>query len=135
MGQQIRERRSAPRHKVRIPCSVLAISFDPGKTADERPATLGYTHDVSIKSISVVLPSNPIYSPDKTELGTMSEITLALPQGYVRLDGSLLRHAEANAKENLFAFKVEGGTETDRRLYEEYLESLFHEQTLMPHTD
>jgi hypothetical protein len=65
----------------------------------------------------------------------MSEITLALPQGYVRLDGSLLRHAEANPKENLFAFKIEGGTETDRRLYEEYLESLFHEQTLKSQTD
>ena len=125
MRDDIKDRRSVPRYKIRIPCSILVLAFDTPKGADARPATLGYTHDVSLRSISVVLPSHPMYSSDKGELGQLAEITLALPDKHLRLDGSLLRHAEATEKENLFAFRIEGGTGTERRSYEEYLESLF----------
>jgi hypothetical protein len=54
----------------------------------------------------------------------MAEITLALPVGYVRLSGNLLRHADSTPKEDLFVFMIEGGNRVDRRLYQEYLDSL-----------
>jgi hypothetical protein len=61
-------------------------------------------------------------------VGKKVVLTLALPGGYAQLSGSLLRLEQANAIENLFVFKIEEANEVERRLYNEYLDSLGHEQ-------
>jgi hypothetical protein len=125
MEAEKKDRRSAPRYKARIACSVLSTSSEGNKLSEDRgPKVLGHTYDLSTEAISIVLSSHPVYGADPTGLGTMAEITLALPVGYVRLCGNFLRHIDSTPQENLFVFMIEGGNIVDRRLYQEYLDSL-----------
>jgi len=114
------DRRSLPRYKARVPCSVLCAST--GSTL------LTHTESLSLNAISLTIPSNPTYGSDPSNVGNKVVLTLALPGGYAQLSGSLLRLEQANAIANLFAFKIEGANEVDRRLYNEHLDSLGHEQ-------
>jgi hypothetical protein len=115
----MKERRRLPRHKARVPCSVLCVST--GSTI------LTHTETLSPDAISLTIPSNPTYGADPSNVGHKVALTLALPVGYAQLSGSLLRLEQANAIENLFVFKIEEANEVDRRLYNEHLDSLGHE--------
>ena len=109
------ERRSVPRYKARVPCSVLLAT---GATI------LTHTETLSLKAIALTIASNPIYGADPSNVGMNVVLKVALPGGYVRLSGTLLRLEQANAIENLFVFKIEGASEVDRRIYNEHLDSL-----------
>jgi hypothetical protein len=118
---KVKDRRSVPRYKARVPCSVLCASTD--------SAILTHTEELSPQAISLTIPSNPTYgAAEPSNVGTSVVLTLALPVGYVRLSGSLLRHDQADPKDHLFVFKIEAATDLDRRLYNEHLDSLDREQ-------
>jgi hypothetical protein len=110
------ERRSVPRYQERVPCTVLCSLT--GATI------LARTEMLSLKSLSVTIPSNPTYGAEPSDVGANVELRLALPEGYVRLSGSLLHMEQTNSIGNLFVFKIEGANEVDQRLYHEHLVSL-----------
>ena len=118
------ERRAVQRYKARVPCSVLRTST--GSTL------LTHTETLSLSAISLTIPSNPTYGADPCNVEVNVELRLALPAGYLRLSGSLLRLVQANAIANLFVFKIEEANEVDQRLYDEHLDSLGREQALNP---
>ena len=126
MQELNKDRRSLPRYKTRIACSVEPSPFASDGTVqtEERHAVVGHTEDVSLECISLVLSSNPTCGTDPSRLGMLAEIQLALPVGYARLSGSLVRDAEASPQEHLFVFRIEGGDDIDWRLYHEHLASL-----------
>jgi len=115
-GVEYADRRSVPRYKARLPCSVLSAAT--GATI------LTHTETLSLKAIALTIALNPIYGADPSNVGMDVELKVALPAGYVRLTGTLLRLEQANAIENLFVFKIEGANEVDRRLFNEHLDSL-----------
>lgn len=114
------ERRSLPRYRVRVPCSILCALT--GATI------LTHTEGLSENAISLTIPTNPTYGADPGNVGVDVELKLALPVGYVRLSGSLVRLEQANTVDNLFVFKIEEANEVDRRMYNEHLESLGRKQ-------
>ncbi len=106
-----------PRHKVRVPCSVTC--------ADTGATLLTHTAELSLQAISLTIPLNPTYgADDPSKVGTKVSLKLALPVGYVRLTGLLLRHQQADPNDHLFVFKIEAASDLDRRLYDEYVDSL-----------
>ena len=114
-----------PRYQASVACTVLP-SIDPEDTTGDqrRSAIIGYTQNLSLDAIALILPSSQTYGTDPSNLGTAAELVLALPVGYVELSGALVRHQEAGPKDNLFVFRIEGANEMDRRLYREHLDSL-----------
>jgi hypothetical protein len=128
--REVKNRRSVPRYKARVPCSVLCASIDSSEASqDERQlAVLTHTEELSLESISLTIPSNPTYGADPSNVGTKVTLELALPIGYVRLSGLLLRHEQAGSNDNLFVFKIEGANDPDWRSYNEHLDSLDREQ-------
>ena len=120
--QDNKERRRVPRYKARVPCSVLSASGG--------SALLTHTEALSVNAISLTIPSNPTYGADPGNVGVNVELKLALPAGYVRLSGSLVRLEQANTIDNLFVFKIEEASEVDRRIYDEHLDSLSRAQIL-----
>ena|SRR6267143_357749 len=114
---EIKDRRAVPRYKAHIPCSVTCAAT--GATL------LTHTAELSLQAISLTIPVNPTYgAADPSEVGTKVSLKLALPVGYVRLSGVLLRHEQADPKDHLFVFKIEAASDLDQRLYDEYVEAL-----------
>lgn len=114
---ETKDRRNVPRHKVRVPCSVTC--------ADTGATLLTHTAELSLQAISLTIPLNPTYgADDPSKVGTKVSLKLALPVGYVRLTGLLLRHQQADPNDHLFVFKIEAASDLDRRLYDEYVDSL-----------
>ena len=114
---ELKDRRAVPRYKAHIPCSVTCATT--GATL------LTHTAELSLQAISLTIPLNPTYgADDPSKVGTKVSLKLALPVGYVRLSGVLLRHEQADPKDHLFVFKIEATSDLDRRLYNEYVDSL-----------
>lgn len=114
---EVEDRRTVPRYKARVPCSVLCSAT--GATL------LTHTAELSLEAVSLIIPSNPTYgADDPSKVGTKVSLKLALPSGYVRLSGVLLRHQQADPKDHLFVFKIEAASDLDRRLYDEYVDAL-----------
>ncbi|MEP6706098.1 MAG: PilZ domain-containing protein [Pyrinomonadaceae bacterium] len=112
-----KDRRDAPRYKLRVPCSVTC--------ADTGATLLTHTAELSLQAISLTIPLNPTYgAEDPSKVGTKVSLKLALPVGYVRLTGVLLRHQQADPKDHLFVFEIEAASDLDRRLYNEYVDAL-----------
>ena len=115
--RETKDRRDVPRYEVRVPCSVTCV--DTGATL------LTHTAALSLQAISLTIPLNPTYgADDPSKVGTKVLLKLALPVGYVRLSGALLRHEQADPKDHLFVFKIEAASDLDQRLYDEYVDSL-----------
>jgi len=114
---EVKDRRAVPRYKAHIPCSVTCAAT--GATL------LTHTAELSLQAISLTIPLNPTYgADDPSKVGTKVSLKLALPVGYVRLSGVLLRHEQADPKDHLFVFKIEAASDLDQRLYDEYVDSL-----------
>lgn len=60
-GVEYKERRSVPRYKSRVPCSVLCASTD--------SAILTHTEALSVKAISLTIASSPTYGADPSKVG------------------------------------------------------------------
>jgi hypothetical protein len=111
------DRREVPRYKVRVPCSVTC--------ADTGATLLTHTAEISLQAIALTIPLNPTYgADDPSKVGTKVSLKLALPAGYVRMSGVLLRYEQAEPKDHLFVFKIEAASDPDRRLYDEYVDAL-----------
>ena len=113
------DRRAVPRFKVWVGCSVLM------RLSDEEfreKALLGYVKDLSREAVGVVLPSNETFGVDASRLGKEVQLNLALPVGYIRLSGTLVRDAPDDSGKHLFVFKIQESKEREK--YEEYLTSL-----------
>lgn len=117
----IKERRASPRYKVWIACSLL-LEDESAPTAEDqrRPTIVGHTHDLSKQAIAVILPANQTFGIDPGSLGSRVEMTLAFPDGYLKLSCSLLRHEPMPSQENLVVFKIEGGNVST---YQKHLKS------------
>ena|SRR5438132_11424865 len=114
---ELKDRRAVPRYKARVPCSVLC--------AVTGATLLTHTAELSQEAVAIIIPSNPTYgADDPSKVGTKVSLKLALPVGYVRLSGVLLRHEPADPKDHLFVFEVEAASDLDRRLYDEYVDAL-----------
>src|SRR6266850_8563662 len=110
----LKDRRDVTRFKARVPCSVLC--------AVTGATLLTHTAELSLQAVSLIIPSNPTYgADDPSKVGTKVSLKLALPAGYVRLSGVLLRHEPADPKDHLFVFKIEAASDLDQRLYNEYV--------------
>ena len=92
VGQNPKDRRSVPRYQASVACTVLP-SIDPEDTTGDqrRSAIIGYTQNLSLDAIALILPSSQTYGTDPSNLGTAAELVLALPVGYVELSGALVR--------------------------------------------
>lgn len=114
-----KDRRAVPRFKVSVACSISA------RTSDEnfrKQAVLGYVRDLSRVAVAVLLPSNETYGVDASSLGKQVEMTLALPVGYVRLAGTLVRYSPDDSGQYFFVFMIQDSKERSR--YNAYLDSL-----------
>jgi len=114
-----KDRRAVPRFKVSVACSVLLGSSDQDSQAQ---AVLGHVKDLSRVAVAVLLPSNETYGLDASSLGKQVQMTLALPVGYVRLSGTLVRYSPDDSGKYFFVFRIEESKE--RSKYDEYLDSL-----------
>ena len=111
------ERRRLPRYKAWISCSVSV--HDAGR--DEGAIKiLGHTHDLNREAIAIILPSNQTYGVDPRSIGSTAKITLALPDGYLTVPCSLLRHEPRGTEGNLVVFSIDQKNEQ----YQAHLESL-----------
>jgi hypothetical protein len=111
------ERRRLPRYKAWISCSVSVHAT--GKGAGSKQI-LGHTHDLNREAVAIILPSNQTYGVDPGSIGSTAKITLALPEGYLTMPCSLLRHEPRGAEGNLVVFSIDGQNEQ----YREHLASL-----------
>lgn len=112
-----KDRRAVTRFKVWVACSVLCLSEEDFS----EQAVLGYVSELSREAVGVLLPSNETYGVDASSLGKEVQMTLALPVGYVRLSGTLVRYSPIDGK-YLFVFRIQESKE--RSKYDEYLDSL-----------
>lgn len=111
-------RRGVPRFKVWVACSVIP------KLSDQEfseHAVLGHVKDLSRNAVSVSLPSHEAYGVDPSTIGNQVQLKLALPLGYVKLSGTLVRYTP-DERGNLFVFKISDSE--NRKTYDEYLDSL-----------
>ena len=92
---------------------------NPGKD-EEAKRILGHTQDLNREAVSIILPSNQTYGVDPDSIGSSAKITLALPNGYLTIPCSLLRHEPRGADGNLVVFSVDEKNEQ----YREQLASL-----------
>jgi len=85
------------RYKAHIPCSVTcaATGARSHRTRGAQPAS-----HLNLLFLST-LPMAPMIHPSRDE----GALKLALPVGYVRLSGVLLRHQQADPEDHLFVFK------------------------------
>ncbi len=113
------DRRAVPRFKVRIACSVL-LRLNDEQFSEQ--AVLGYVKDLSREAAAVLLPTNITFGVDASSLGKQVQMNLALPIGYVRLSGTLIRYSPDDSGEYLFVFRIQDSKE--RSKYNEYLDSL-----------
>ena len=111
------ERRRLPRYKAWISCSVAVD--DAGKGAGAKKI-LGHTHDLNREAVAIILPSNQTYGIDPGSIGSSAKITLALPDGYLTVSCSLLRHEPRGVDGNLVVFSIDQRNEQ----YEQHLEGL-----------
>ncbi len=118
-GPPKKDRRAVPRFKVSCACSISALSTD---EKFPKQAVLGYVKDLSRVAVAVLLPSNETYGVDASSLGKQVEMTLALPVGYVRLTGTLVRYSPDDSGQYFFVFMIQDSKERSR--YNAYLDSL-----------
>jgi hypothetical protein len=111
------ERRRLPRYKAWISCSV-SINEAGGGAGEKR--ILGHTHNLNREAIAIILPSNQTYGVSPESIGSSAKITLALPDGYLTMPCSLLRHEPRGADGNLVVFSLDGKNEQ----YQKHLESI-----------
>jgi PilZ domain len=114
-----KDRRAVPRFKVSVACSISLRSSDENI---REQAVLGYVKDLSRVAVAVLLPSNETYGVDASSLGKQVEMTLALPVGYVRLSGTLVRYSPDDSGQYFFVFMIQDSKERSR--YDAYLDSL-----------
>lgn len=81
---------------------------------------LGHTHDLNREAVAIILPSNQTYGVDAGSIGSSAKITLALPDGYLTLPCSLLRHEPKGPEGNLVVFSIDERNEQ----YQQHLENL-----------
>lgn len=112
------ERRRLPRYKAWISCSVSVHASGEGEAVPKR--ILGHTHDLNREAFAIILPSNQTYGVDPDSIGSRTKVTLALPDGYLTLSCSLLRHEPRGAEGNLVVFSIDEGSGK----YQAFLESL-----------
>lgn len=114
----MKDRRHSPRYKAWIACSV---SIGRQSETEARPQKiLGHTFDLSADAVSIILPANETYGIDPSGLGSAVEIMLALPNGYVSLKCSLVRHSPLPSQENLVVF----GINEENEMYRDHLKTL-----------
>lgn len=114
------ERRRLPRYAAWVSCSVSVHSAG-GEAAPKR--IIGHTHDLNREALSIILPSNQTYGIDPASIGSGAEVTVALPNGYLTLQCSLLRHEPRAPEGNLVVFLINQPSAQ----YLEYLESVIKE--------
>lgn len=81
---------------------------------------LGHTQDLNREAIAIILPSNQTYGVDPRSIGSSAKITLALPDGYLTIPCSLLRHEPRGTEGNLVVFSIDEKNEQ----YQEHLANL-----------
>jgi hypothetical protein len=87
---------------------------------EEPKQILGHTHNLNREAVAIILPSNQTYGVDPQSIGSNAKVTLALPDGYLTLPCSLLRHEPRGAEGNLVVFSIDENNDQ----YQEHLESL-----------
>jgi hypothetical protein len=87
---------------------------------EETIKILGHTHNLNREAVAIILPSNQTYGVDPGSIGSSAKITLALPDGYLTMPCSLLRHEPKGAEGNLVVFSIDGTNET----YQQHLERI-----------
>lgn len=106
------ERRRLPRFKAWISCSVSVNDAGKGEGAKK---ILGHTQDLNREAIAIILPSNQTYGVDPQSIGSSAKITLALPNGYLTVPCSLLRHEPRGTEGNLVVFSIDEKNEQYQR--------------------
>src|ERR1041384_6332306 len=120
------ERRSEPRYQISLPATVIFLGST--ETPDEQPpATLGTTRDISSRGLAIFVPSAPS-SGDLTEAQRALKVVLTLPTGYVIMLARRVWHKEPETERpelgHLIAAQITEMSETDRAIYQEYLQRL-----------
>ena len=124
------DRRSALRHEVQREAHLLFVASLPGSktsAADEQqlPRLTGYTRDISMIGMSLIVPVVPSSDSYFYDLECTLQIALDLPAGTIQMDATPLRYEpldeEGTEKGCLIGVRITKMNEADKALYAEYL--------------
>jgi hypothetical protein len=123
------DRRRMSRRQVRLPVSVSLIETDAPADAVHRPlAVLGYTRDISVDGLALILPSISMGGDITDRENYMLRIILALPVGDVEMNAIAVRHERLDTNSPdigyLIGARISEMSERERDLYLEYLRIL-----------
>jgi hypothetical protein len=125
-------RRSSPRFSARLPSSLSLAERESGLGHIDRPAVIpGETKDVSLEGLALIVPSLRTDRHDLTQLKHVWRIVMALPRGHVQIHAMLMRFQRVRGEDlqtgYLIGLRIEEMTESDRRLFTDYVQSLQNE--------
>ena len=124
------ERRDALRHEAQREAQLLFVASLPeSKTSagDEQhlPKLIGYTRDLSLRGMSLIVPVVPSSDSYFYDLECTLQITLDLPTGTIQIDAVPIRYEpldeEGTEKGCLIGVRITKMNQTDEALYAEYL--------------
>ena len=122
-------RRIAPRYKARIEAELSLSASQMGAKTKGPPLKLtGYTRDVSLTGLALVMPAIHIGGQYVTGQNSRLEIMLKLPSGLVAVKAAAVRYSpleEDGADDGyLIGVQIIGMSESGRERFGEYLETL-----------
>ena len=123
------DRRRMIRREVRLAVSVYLIKTEAPADNPHRPlAVLGYTKNISIDGLALIVPSIEMSGDITDSEHYMLRIILALPVGDVEMKAIAVRHERLNANSPdigyLIGARISEMSERERELYVEYLRTL-----------
>ena len=122
-------RRIAPRYKAKVEAELsLSASQRTGKAKVEPLKLTGYTRDVSLTGLALVMPAIHIGGQYVTGQNSRLEIMLKLPSGLVAVKAAAVRYSplEEEGTDNgyLIGVQIIGMSEAGRERFAEFLETL-----------
>jgi hypothetical protein len=125
LRELVADRRRSPRHRVSLPVSVSLLDAE----ASAEPVLVqGHTRDVSEDGLGVILPHIRVGGRYLVGDSVTLRIMLKLPDAYVRLYGTPVRHEKLDADGTDAGFfvgiRLTDTDERDRALFVDYINSL-----------
>lgn len=133
-GRSDNERRSAPRHPVRLKARVLIVATGAedrgnaetgGEKGDEAVHTLSaYTYDVSESGVALLIPAEEMAALDALGGAYLMRFVLGLSTGAVELTVRAVRQEWLGGSEYLVGAEIVNMSGRDRVLYMQYVRGL-----------
>jgi len=125
--EAVRDRRSQPRHRVRLRASVSRIDSSIGES--EWPSVLAHTVEISRSGLALIVPSSSMECIDPSEGEYLLRIILAISSvASVKIDAAIVHCSSHDAGQAepgyLTGVRIERINTVGRLLYDEFIKSL-----------